>query len=219
MLIAARNAFMARTARIPFIRITPTTTAVHYSPFNTGVTYDNTDHIRIELEWRIVAGSAIGTWGSLFGNSPPNYYTGFMLRHYNNYDQGVGQAPLSTAASSTGSATRNITGDSISWSKVVFDSGAPTGRVITRNGNTCTYDSQFFDSDRWTSTSPIYIGEGARGYGATIATDWRRIRLLKNGALVRDYVPHASGGFLDRVGGEVLAKASNSNTIAQYMEA
>lgn len=209
---------IALTKKDAFIRITPTTTATHYSPFETDVTYDSTDAIKIECDWRIVPDSAIGTWGILFGNTGANAFNGFLLRHNNGYDSAVGQAPLSTSTSSTGSATRHITGDT-TWSKMVFDSSAPTGDVITLNGESCIYANQFFDAERWTrTTQPFYIGEGPRGSGATIATDWKRVKFWKNGTLIRDYIPYVSGGFLDTVGGNILAKNSQSNTLAEYME-
>jgi len=55
--------------RVPYIRITPITTATHYSPFNTGEAFTSNGDWRVVAKMRIVPGSTIGSWGRRRGFS------------------------------------------------------------------------------------------------------------------------------------------------------
>lgn len=192
---------------IPVLRITPTATTAHYSPFNTGETFTSNGDWVVVAKMRIVPGSSIGTWGTMLGTVGGNRNDGINLRQYNGLND--------FAVYCGGLNTYRVSGyglDATDWVEVEISlKGVYFDEYLDSN-------SRFMNPQAYTSSIPLYIGEGPRGFGATCATDWQWIQIWRDGELCREFIPVPMGCFYDTVSGTLLQKDNRSSTRVEYFE-
>lgn len=185
-----------------FILVSPTQTAIHYSPIVTTDTFSLDEDFRIELRYKCLQ-NGLGSWGTILGTTGGTNKNGINLRQRNTTNE---------AYFLIGGTNSNYF-DCSNWVDLSFSPSE--GPVV--NG-TIVLSPALIDMSKFTSTSPLYIGEGPRGYGATCASAWKYVRIYRNGVMTRNYIPHVSGSFIDTVSGNILEVDSRSTTMVEYYE-
>jgi hypothetical protein len=185
-----------------FILVSPTQTAIHYSPIVTTDTFSPDEDFRIELRYKYLL-NGLGSWGTILGTTGGTNNNGINLRQVNT----TNEAYLLVGG---------INSDFFDCSNWVDLSFSPSEGLVV-NG-IIFLSPNLIDMSKFTSTNPLYIGEGPRGYGATCASAWKYVRIYRNGVMTRNYIPHVSGSFIDTVSGNILEVNSASTTMVEYYE-